>query len=225
MSRVVETPVRRRSRFDSREDWLRWLDSTMPREPTTARERERVELRTNRVTARTPTYHLSYVAKRAITGEMDRTRFELGEDYETGGWLYGTTWSWRPTIRLATELGLNGKQARDAVTFDPALKEAYSRELVEVFDNRDDRLIGSWHVHPRDHLGRPDPGLPSETDMDGWLAGHDLRHDGGPFLGLIVTSDREHGWYRPQFHLWSTARRTTGTPVCERVALVESKSR
>ena len=105
---------------------------------------------------------LSTLARQEIRKELDRSRADISQGHETGGWLFAekdTPW-WRTegiTIEYAS--GPSDKAVRGPGAIDMDTDALFSAADV-LLEKHGLEVVGAWHIHP----GGDDQ--PSDTDIE-----------------------------------------------------------
>ena len=105
---------------------------------------------------------LSTLARQEIQKELDRSRADISQGHETGGWLFAekdTPW-WRTegiTIEYAS--GPSDKAVRGPGAIDMDTDALFSAADV-LLEKHGLEVVGAWHIHP----GGDDQ--PSDTDIE-----------------------------------------------------------
>jgi excisionase family DNA binding protein len=179
-----------------REAFLRWLLSPErgrrdPRHPPPPRSPIRVRLESP--------------ARQAISREIFIRLEEIQRGFETGGAPFARVRTDRYVIVSSADgPGIGTRRERYSMTVDLAelASEEYFRNGMTRASSRSfigngcERLVGHWHVHPCDEYGAPDPGIPSDEDIETWRS--HLCDDVPWWIGLIAVRGYGQRWTRPR---------------------------
>jgi hypothetical protein len=229
-----------RRRFDGDEAWQQWLteqgsaSSNSAAGPLTMPSRSIPDVQFHPEATPRVVVQLSAAARRdldrqaltsrprTISAPRDRYAPGLYEDgVESGGYLFGRfTRDALADVDLVIGAGANAVCTPNSVTFDAGDRPAFAFEndLRDVFDNRDTRLVGDWHVHPNGGEGQPSSG-----DLRSWallLERIREKRNASCLIGLIgVSTGGDGSLFRVGWHAWVVQRTPGGRLICEPACL------